>query len=105
MHDTLRITPTFRAFLHAYREKHIQGNEVHLLAQRRAIIDVVLARFPDLEPLAQQQAGINSDAALLAPFVTRLVLASNEQEAKSLLISIQPGRRPLQEDNLQRIMR
>ncbi len=87
MHDILRETPIFQLILEEGRE---EGRlEERLVTLRQSIIIIVQARFPALEQLAKEQVSISEKTEVLAALIASLSVALDEQEARSLLLSIQ----------------
>jgi hypothetical protein len=62
--------------------------EGELLLAQRMLVNIVNARFPKLTELAQQKAGQMQNAGLLERLVQQVAVASDEDIARSLLISV-----------------
>ena len=72
----------------AYQEIMQEGREEGLQEQRLTLLEVVQARFPDVEPLAKKTVDSISDLALLRRLIVKISVIQTEEEAKQALLEI-----------------
>jgi predicted transposase YdaD len=82
MHDILRETPIYQEIL---REGLEQGQ---FEALRRAIVDIVVERFPRLVRLAKKQVAASQDPELLRHVLVKVSVARTAEEAKQQLLAL-----------------
>ncbi len=94
--DFLRDSPAFQEVLEEGMEKGIEkgiekGREEELqrqlTAQRNALLDITIERFPELTRQAKEVANTIDDAAVLLRLIVKMSIVSSAEEAKKYLLS------------------
>lgn len=90
--DFLRDLPAFQEVLEEGMEKGIEkGREEELqrqlTAQRNALLDITIERFPELTRQAKEVANTIDDAAVLLRLIVKMSIVSSAEEAKKYLLS------------------
>ena len=90
MHDILRETPIYQEILKEGREEGIQEGieQGELKGLNRAVVEVVVKRFPKLVRLARKQVVLAEDTAILLDLIGKLSVAQNVEEARQYLLAI-----------------
>jgi flagellar biosynthesis/type III secretory pathway protein FliH len=94
MHDILRETPIYQEILKEGREegreegleKGIQKGQIEAL--RRAVVQIVLQRFPKLVRLAREKVAFAEDSDILLDLIGKLSVAADAENAKQCLLAI-----------------
>jgi predicted transposase YdaD len=81
MHEMLRETPIYQEILR-------EGRQEGLEALRRAVLDIIAQRFPELERLAKKQVVIVVDSELLRQVIVKVSVAHTAEEAKQQLLAL-----------------
>ncbi len=55
---------------------------------RRAVLDIIQARFPEIHPYAKKQIDVLEDTDALHRFVVKMSTAASEEEALQYLIAL-----------------
>ncbi len=85
MHDILRESPAYQWILEEGRE---EGREEGIQAMQQAAINVVVARFPKLEPLARARITTVSNLERLQHLIIDLSIAHSQEEMERVLLSL-----------------
>jgi len=94
MHDILRETPIYQEILKEGREEGLQEGiekghqEGELQALNRAVMEIVLRRFPRIVRLARKQIAVVEDSPVLLDLIGKLSIAQNPEEAKQYLLAV-----------------
>ena len=72
----------------AYQEIMQEGVEMGLQEQRLTLLEVVQARFPDVEPLAKKTVDSIGDLAVLRRLIVKMSVTQTEEEAKQALLEV-----------------
>ncbi len=98
--DFLRDSPVYQEVLEEGVEKGIeQGLEQGLAKardetmqqQRRALLEIVIERFPELVRQAKKEADAIDDPAILLNLIVKMGTVKNLEEAKQLLLALSPN--------------
>jgi predicted transposase YdaD len=97
MHDRLQESPIYQEILNEGLEKGLrEGRESgiavglaqgRLEATRDMLLSFVDARFPKLNPLAEEQAKLISDVTVLRQLASEIVAAQTQAEAQQILLT------------------
>ncbi len=97
MHDRLQESPIYQEILHKGLEKGLcEGHESgiavglaqgRLEATRDTLLSFVDARFPQLSKLAEEQAKLITDIALLQQLVSKIGAAQTQVETQQILLT------------------
>jgi predicted transposase YdaD len=108
MHESLRDTPVYQEMTRWAREEGFQkGLQLGLskgLQQgfqagfrmdlqeglRQAVLDIVIARFPDLVRLANKQAAEVNETETLRNLLVKMSVAQSVEEARHYLLEVVP---------------
>jgi predicted transposase YdaD len=95
MHDILRESPAYQWILDEGREEGReegiqQGVQRGVQAMQQAAIDMVIARFAELESLARARITALSDLERLQHLIIDLSIARSPEEMKRVLLAIKP---------------
>ena len=82
MHDILRESPAYQWILDEGREEGIQQG------MQQAVINMVVARFPELESLARARITAVSNLERLQHLIIDLTISHNQEEAQRVLLSL-----------------
>ena len=72
----------------AYQEIMQEGVEMGLQEQRLTLLEVVQARFPDVESLAKKTVDSIGDLAVLRRLIVKMSVTQTEEEAKQALLEV-----------------
>lgn len=86
MHDILRESPAYQWILEEEREEGIQQGMQQGMQQ--AAINVVIARFPELESLARARITAVSNLERLQHLIIDLSIAHSQEEMQRVLLSL-----------------
>lgn len=84
MYNMLRETPIYQEILKESREAGLE-------ALRRAIVDVITQRFPQLARLPKKQVVIVEDRELLCQVLVKVSVVHTAEEAKQQLLALNEG--------------
>ena len=90
MHDILRETPIYQEILKEGREEGLEKGreEGQIEALRRAVVQIVLQRFPKLVRLAREKVAFAEDSDILLDLIGKLSVAADVENAKQCLLAI-----------------
>src|SRR5712692_501670 len=95
--DFLRDSPVYQEVLEEGLEKGLEKGRVEGLAkareetmqqQRRALLDIVIERFPELVRQAKKDADAIDDPAILLRLIVKMGTVKNVEEAERLLLAL-----------------
>lgn len=90
--DFLRDSPVYQEVLEEGLEKGIEqglakAREETMQQQRRALLEVVIDRFPELVRQTKKDADAIDDPAILLHLIVKMGTVRNVEEAKRLLLA------------------
>ncbi|MFL5665359.1 MAG: hypothetical protein ACJ8BW_29040 [Ktedonobacteraceae bacterium] len=94
MHDILRETPIYQEILKEGREEGLEKGreegreEGQIEALRRAVVQIVLQRFPKLVRLAREKVAFAEDSDILLDLIGKLSVAADAENAKQCLLAM-----------------
>jgi predicted transposase/invertase (TIGR01784 family) len=87
--DFLRDSPVYQEVLEEGLEKGLaKAREETMQQQRRALLDIVIDRFPELVRQAKKDADAIDDPATLLRLIVKMGTVKNVEEAKRLLLAL-----------------
>ena len=91
--DFLRDSPVYQEVLEEGLEKGreeglAKAREETMQQQRRALLDIVLERFPELVRQAKKDADAIDDPAILLRLIVKMGTVKNVEEAERLLLAL-----------------
>src|SRR5260370_33132931 len=87
--DFLRDSPVYQEVLEEGMEKGLaKAREETMQQQRRALLDIVLERFPELVRQAKKDADAIDDPAILLRLIVKMGTVKNVEEAERLLLAL-----------------
>ena len=85
MHDILRESPAYQWILNEGIEEGIQQGYTGM---QQAVINMVVARFPELESLARAQITAVSNLERLQHLIIDLSISHSQEEMERVLLSL-----------------